>query len=244
MDSIAGKFSYFSVDNFSRVTLVQDDVILLLSPQLDTLFSTSLKSFRPSSVESSKSFRTLLFDQERSVIHFLDNTMTDIHGEIDLVNLDIQQPWLVCESFGGNSIWVFDAGSMRLIRLNENLDKVMITENLAAVFDSDQLPLRMIEANDRLFILVPSKGIAVFDVFGTFMNLIPCQAITFDVYLSYLIILTTENTLVARSITDGFADDIVFPIPSGTQQIKFTADRVYLLTDTGLLVGKYIQSEK
>lgn len=120
-DSVPGNFSSFSVDNFGRIALVKNDVIISFSNKLDTLFSTSLKAFRPFSIESSKSFRTLVFDQERSVIHFLDNTMTDIHGEIDLVNLDIQQPWLVCESFGGNTIWIFDAGAMRLIRLNENL---------------------------------------------------------------------------------------------------------------------------
>jgi hypothetical protein len=238
-DSVSGTFSAFSIDNFGRVTLVNKDVILSLSNKLDTLFSTSLKSFRPTTVESSKSFRTLLFDQERSVIHFLDNTMTDIHGEIDLVNLDIQQPWLVCESFGGNTIWVFDAGAMRLIRLNENLEKVMVTENLVTVFGDGQLPVKMMEAHDRLFALISGIGIAIFDVFGTYMTTIPCTAKTFDVYNGYLLF-QEENQIRATSIQFDGNPDQLFPVPFEFSQFKFSSEKVYFLTSKGLVIGKFV----
>lgn len=242
-DSITGNFSAFSVDNFGRIALVHNDVIISFSAQLDTLFSTSLKSFRPTTVESSKSFRTLVFDQERSVIHFLDNTMTDIHGEIDLVNLDIQQPWLVCESFGGNTIWVFDAGSMRLIRLNENLEKIMITENLATVFTNGNLPVKMMEAHDRLFTLVPDMGVVTFDVFGTYITTYPCEAVTFDVFNNYLIVLEKDQIRAISLQFDGNPDQF-FPVPAGVIQFKFTQDRIYFLTAQGLMIGKYIPEEK
>lgn len=237
-DSVKGNFSTFSVDNFGRIMLVQNDVIVSLSNKLDTLFSTSLKSFRPTTIESSKSFRTLLFDQERSVIHFLDNTMTDIHGEIDLVNLDIQQPWLVCESFGGNTIWIFDAGSMRLIRINENLEKVMIIENLSTVLNGGELPVKMMEANDRLFMLIPGSGIAIFDVFGTYMTTIPCKSKTFDVFNGYALTLEQERIRATAIQFDGNPDQI-FPISFEISQFKFTSEKVYFLTPQGLMIGKF-----
>jgi hypothetical protein len=242
-DSIPGNFSAFAVDNFGRIALVHQDVILSFSNQLDTLFSTSLKSFRPTTVESSKSFRTLVFDQERSVIHFLDNTMTDIHGEIDLVNLDIMQPWLVCESFGGNTIWVFDSGAMRLIRLNENLEKIMIIENLVNVFTSGTLPLRMMEAHDRLFMLVPDMGVVTFDVFGTYITTYPCTAKTFDVFNNYLIVQEGQHVHVIPLQLDG-REEQLFPVPADVIQFKFTNDKIYFLTPRGLLVGKYLPKEK
>ncbi len=242
-DSVKGNFSSFSVDNFGRIALVKNDVIISFSNKLDTLFSTSLKAFRPTSIESSKSFRTLVFDQERSVIHFLDNTMTDIHGEIDLVNLDIQQPWLVCESFGGNTIWIFDAGAMRLIRLNENLDKLMITENLAGVFSSGEFPVKMMEAHDRLFVQIPNSGIAVFDVFGTYITTYPVSAKTFDVYNNYLLTYS-DFKITARPIDFDGRESMSFDVPQDLIQFKFTQEKVYLLTSSGLYIGTYSPDEK
>jgi len=238
-DSIVGKYSAFSVDNFGRISVVKNDVILNFSNKLDTLFSTSLKSVRPTTIESSKSFRTLVFDQERSVIHFLDNTLTDIHGEIDLVNLDIQQPVLVCESFGGNTFWILDAGAMRLIKLNENLEQVIITENLVSIFSGDYLPTQMMESNDYLFALIPEKGIAIFDVFGTFIRIYPCKASAFDVYKNYLILLN-NNQLTATSFLPDNTPDQFFSCPADVIQFKFTAEKVYFLTPKSLVIGKYI----
>jgi hypothetical protein len=242
-DSIVGDFSMFSVDNFGRITVVHNDVLVSFSGQLDTMFSTSFKQLRPTTIESSKSFRTLVFDQERSVIHFFDNTLTDIHGQIDLVNLDIQQPWLVAESFAGNTIWVLDAGSMRLIKLNENLEKILITENLVTVFSNEKLPVQMMEHNDLLFVLIPGTGVAIFDVFGTFIRMHECDAESIDVFKNFML-LKKGNTITATSYIPDEVPDQVFEIPAGTRQFKFTAEQVYFLTDKALLVGTYKTSGK
>lgn len=241
-DSVIGNFSHFSVDNFGRITLVHNDVIINLSNQLDTLFSTSLKAVRPTSIESSKSFRTLIFDQERSVIHFFDNTLTDIHGQIDLVNLDIQQPWLVCESFGGNTIWVLDAANMRLIKLNENLEQILITENLVTIFSNEKLPVQMLEHNDYLFVLIPGTGVAIFDVFGTFLKIHECKATSFDVFDDYVFI-QEENNIKAFQYAELEKQEYNLSLPANTIQFKIT-EKVYFLTSKGLFIGAYQEPEK
>lgn len=241
-DSIIGNFSHFSIDNFGRITLVHNDVILNFSNKLDTLFSASLKAFRPTSIESSKSFRTLIFDQERSIIHFLDNTLTDIHGEIDLVNLDMQQPLLVCESFSGNTIWVLDAGSMRLIKLNENLEQILITENLVTIFSNNKLPVQMLEHNDFLFVLIPGTGVAMFDVFGTFLKIHKCNATSFDVYNDYMFIQESKN-IKAIQYNELEQKEYNLTLPANTVQFKIT-EKIYFLTDRGLFIGSYIETEK
>ena len=53
-DSIKGKFSIFSVDNFGRIYLCENDVIRMYYNLNDTVYTASLKSFRPTSIESSK----------------------------------------------------------------------------------------------------------------------------------------------------------------------------------------------
>lgn len=237
-DSIMGKYSQFSVDNFGRVYLCQNDVILQFSNQYDTLFSTSLKQLTPSSLESSKSFRTLVFDEERSVVHFLDNTLTDIHGEIDLVRLDIQQPILVCESFAGNTFWVLDAESMRLIKLDNNLQRVIQTENLVALFRDDALPNQMLESNDFLFVSIPGKGVGIFDVFGTFIRFVEMDVERIDVLNNYLLIQSKDR--VHAIPTETFFDtEIQYLLPSGVIDFRFANQKVYVLKQTGLYIGEY-----
>lgn len=237
-DSIVGKHELVSVDNFGRVYLVKNDIIKLFYSKNDTVYTASLKSFRPTSIESSKSFRTLLFDQERSVVHFFDNTLTDIHGGIDLVAAGIQQPLLVCESFSGNTFWVLDGGMMRLIKLNSDLAIVSQTENLVSLFHNDSPPAQMLEHNDFLYILIPSKGVAIFDVFGTFIKIYPTQATSIGALNNYLL-LQNGNQIEAVSNEGFLMADFKYTIPNGVKQFIFSNQKVYFLKEKVLLIGSF-----
>jgi len=217
-DSIVGEFSDFSIDNFGRVYLCQNDVILQYYADQDTFYSTSLKTLRPTTIESSKSFRSLVFDQERSLIRFFDNTLTDINGQIDLVNIGIQQPVLVCESFSGNAFWALDGGLMRLVKIDQDLKIISQTENLVRLFDHDQLPSQMFEHNDFLYVLIPGKGVAIFDIFGT-------------------------NVIEAVANDAAFSSDFRYTIPDGVNQFFFTNGKVYFLTEDKLLIGAFQKEE-
>jgi hypothetical protein len=241
-DSLIGEYEKVSVDNLGRIYLVKNDIVVQFSKELDTLFTTSLKTIRPTSIESSKSFRTLLFDNDRSVIRFLDNTLTDIHGEIDLVSLDIQQPILVCESFGGNTIWVLDAGSLRLIKLNEKLEKVIITENLVSIFGNKDLPIQMKEANDMLYVLIPKIGVAYFDVFGTYLGMYDCDVESIDALDNHLL-LRTKTELHIISNKHLLEAEFIYKIPDGIIDFVFTNQKVYLLKKTGLYMGQFAKSK-
>jgi len=238
LDSIPGKYTHFSVDNFGRIYLSNRDVMLQFSSSCDTLFSASLKQLQPTSLESSKSFRTLVFDQERSVIHFFDNTLTDIHGQIDLFNYDIRQPWLVCESFAGNTFWILDVGTMRLIKMNEKLELVTQTDNLATLFHNKTMPVQMVESNDRLYIAIPEAGVAVFDVFGTFIRMVPCKPERISVVDKYLLVRT--GTVVTAIETENFFDSgHSYVLPEGATEFSFMHEKVYFLCEQALYVGRY-----
>lgn len=238
-DSLIGKYDRFSVDNFGTIHVVNNDVIQIISTSLDTVFTASLKSIIPYSIESSKSFRTLLFDKDRSVIKFLDNTLTDIQGEIDLVNQDIQQPILVCESFGGNTIWILDAANLRLIKMNQNLQKVLIIENLIYLFDWIKMPSQMKESKDFLFILIPGKGVARFDVFGTFIDIYPCDADWIDATGNFLFVKTTANKIQVIPLEGLLEAEFEYNIPDNTIDFAFTRQNVYLHTDKGIFIGSF-----
>lgn len=240
---IAGSYDGFSVDNFGNIYLVKRDVIKRFSADHQLLFTASLKTIRPTFIESSKSFRILLFDQDRSVVQFLDNTLTAIHEEIDLVNLGIQQPISVCESFEGNAFWVLDAGALRLVKLNEQLEKVVVTENLRTIFNHDQLPTQMLEVNDRLYVMIPQKGVAIFDIFGTFVRFYPCRAEGIDAMDNHLAIRTKEGLDIV-AITEMLPTSHRYTLPPKVIAVELTADKLYLLDEQGVSVMPFAELSK
>jgi hypothetical protein len=246
-DSIKGKFDNFSVDNLGRIYVTQEDVLIQFSAQLDTLFTASLKSIRPSYIQSAKSFRTLLFDYERSIIKFLDNTLTDIHQDVDLINLDIQQPHLVCESFAGNGFWILDAGSNRLIKLNEKFEAVVTAENIANMFDSKEfkvdLPTQMLETNEYLYIAFPAYGVAIFDVFGTYINSYACDPANIASFGKYLIVRTATNKLEIVPVTGLLEPEFVYNLPEGVIDFAYSREKVYLLKEDGISIGQFQKFE-
>ena len=239
-DSIIGKYDLFSVDNLGRTNLCRNDIIIQLDKTKDTLYAASLKTMRPSQMESVKTFRTLVFDKDRGVISFLDNTLTDINGEIDLMQLDILQPILACESYLGNSFWVLDAAQRNLLKLNSKLVIQTRTENLYQVFDYENPPTQMLEYNDFLYILIPDEGVAIFDVFGTFIKLYKTKATSIGVYDRYLL-LQTGNKIEAIANKTFKSTDLIYTIPKGVKQFYFTHDKIYLLKQKSLLIGQFIQ---
>lgn len=236
--NLKGEFNSFSVDNFGRIYCVKQDVLTQYNKDVEPTYSASLKSFRPTSIESSKSFRTLVFDKDRQVVRFYDNTLTDIHGEIELNVLGFQQPLLVCESFSGNAFWVLDGGAMRLVKLNEKLETVSQTENLITFFQGGDTPLQMLESNDYLYILIEGKGIAVFDIFGTFMKLFPTNATRMGSLNDHLLLL--EDNHIKAIKNDAFmALEFAYPVPNETVDFFFTNEQVYFLTKSSLTIGHY-----
>ncbi len=121
------------------------DVVVKYSPSFDTLFSHSLKSFIPTYLESSKSFRVLLFDQEKGIVKFLDNTLTDVKGQIDLADFDVLQAVLICESFNGNAFWILDQGSMQLIKVDFNMNILTRIDGLRFLFEDKVTPSQIFE---------------------------------------------------------------------------------------------------
>ena len=193
IDSLKVNVNLFSVDNFGYIYTANNDVLVKYNYDLDTFFSASLKTFFPTSIEVSKSFRVLLFDKERGIVKFLDNTLTPIDGDINLADLDIMQPAVVCESFNGNAFWVLDGSNMQLLKINNNLEITTRIENLNFLFSGDNPPVHMQEHNDILYIHFKNNGVATFDVFGTFLKFYPLKAKWITSYNNHLVVINQNQ---------------------------------------------------
>jgi len=187
-DSIIGEIDYFYVDNIGNIYLSNQDIMFKLdSKKYDTLFSSSLKSITPQYIEASKNFRVLIFDKDRSTIQFLDNTLSSFSDDLNLFNLDLVQPILVCESFNGNAFWILDAGTLRLLKVNDKFEVINQIDNLSFLKEMDELPTKMMEYNDKLYLFIPNQKILVFDAFGTFLKSYPFKYDDFSVHKNLIL---------------------------------------------------------
>lgn len=236
VDSILGKFDNFSVDNFGNIYTTKTDIINKYDRYTKFLFSASLKTIIPTSIESSKSFRILTFDKERGIVNFLDNTLTNVKGEIDLADLDVFQAALVCESFNGNSFWVLDQGGMQLLKFNQKLEVITRVENLNYLFLEDTNPVQMFEQNDELSIVFENKGIASFDVFGTYLKFTSLQTNWIAIKGQYIFHTNNQQKIevVEKPLISTIAKLEVDQIK--VKMFKIIDKNVYILSNKGLYI--------
>ncbi len=236
-DSIQKKIDHFSIDNVGNIYMSHKDVIVKLSPKLDTLFSGSLKAISPQYIEASKNFRLMLFDKERGVVQFLDNTLTDISGVLDLYALDVVEPILVCESFNGDSFWILDAGAYTLLKVNQKMEVINQIDNLRFLSETKKRPSQMLEYNDRLYVLIPNESILVFDIFGTYLKTIPYSGTWMDVHGKNILSYTYPNyTLYTYPLMDQQASYFL-PVKS-VLGYRFSQKKLYFHTKNGLMIYK------
>lgn len=235
-DSIQGEFTTFSVDNLGNIYLSNQDIITKLSPKLDTLFSTSLKSHFPTFIQAVKNFRILTFDQERGVVQFFDNTLTPLTSSLNLYDLDLIQPILVCESFNGNSFWVLDAGTLRLLKVSESFKIIMEVENLSFLTNDTSNPTQMIEHNDLLYIITAHEGVMVFDAFGTFIKKMTTKSFWMSFYKNAILQYIYPSFVFVDVMNDEskFACNWLLP---NIKSFQITNKFLYALTSSGFIRG-------
>ena len=241
IDSIKGDFAAFSIDNLGNIYISHQDVITKVNPDFDTLFSTSVKSHFPSFIQAVKNFRILTFDKERGIVQFFDNTLTPLSNSLNLYDLDLVQPLLVCESFNGNSFWVLDAGSVRLLKVDENFKIITEVENLSFLTEGNILPTQMFENNDLLYIVTANENVMVFDAFGTFIQQRNIKSPWISIYQNAMLQYVYPAFLFVDIVKRNSTMTSLWPL---NQLISFemTGKFIYTLTSSGLFKGVIKQS--
>lgn len=162
------------VDNLGQIYLVEDDEILKLNAQGDTLFTSSNKlSGQITDLDVSFALKPLLFHKNQNAISILDNTLHQQGAVVELNNFDIFQATAVCNSFSGNIVWVFNLDNWELIKLNRETGIVYNSGNLKRQLDIGDDISQLIEYKNQLYMNCGSKGLLVFDIYGTYIQKLP-----------------------------------------------------------------------
>ena len=205
------------------------------------MFSASLKSHFPTFIQAVKNFRILTFDRERGVVKFLDNTLTPLGTDINLFDLNLVQPVLVCESFNGNSFWVLDAGTLRLLKISENFKVILEIENLNFLAEFTEETTQMFEYNDLLYILVPNKFVLIFDAFGTLVQKAPLNATWLHVYQNAILQYQYPNFGFINKLSFDETMACQWPIQN-LKMFHITNKFLYAMSENGFYRGEINRS--
>jgi len=186
------------------------------------------------SVDASNPLRVIVFYKDQAQITILDSQLSSNGENINLETLTLEQCDLACSSFN-NGIWFFNRQNAELVRIGENLNRVLNTGNLNILLGTKFIPNFMLEHNSYLYINNPSEGILVFDIYGTYYKTIPFKNLTQFQVKEDLVYFQKDEKLHAYNMKTLDQQDIAMPNAS-KECFRFTSDRYSYLKNDSVFV--------
>ena len=123
---------------------------------------------------SANGFKTILFSPDFGKIIQLDNRLREL-DIIDAYNLGTYIITCVGTSYDNNFLWLFDAGSQRIIKLDKDHTPIFTSNTLSLLIGKKINPKQIIESGILLYLVDVKNGIFIFDNQGNYIKNIPVE---------------------------------------------------------------------
>jgi hypothetical protein len=171
---IKGEYVNFTVDNLGNIFLLdKTNQLKKLSPAGDSIavFNDVRRYGKVHSIDATNPLKVLLYYKDFGTVVVLDRLL-NVRTTLDLRKLNILQVKAICLSYD-NGIWVYDELEAKLKRIADDGSIIDQTGDFRSQLEEAPSP-SSIEDNNRLVYLYDStRGVLVFDYFGTLKNKIP-----------------------------------------------------------------------
>lgn len=179
-----------------------NDIFLLQKGMLDryntdgTFFQNygSIYINQRTEIISANGFKTILFSPDFGKIIQLDNRLKEI-DVIDAYNLGTYIITCVGISYDNNYLWLFDAGSQRLIKIDKDKTPVFTSNTLSLLVGTNIKPHQIIESGITLYIIDLKNGIFIFDNQGNYIKNIPMEDAENVKVIDQIIYYTKDNNI-------------------------------------------------
>ncbi len=173
--TISVQADFSTIDNLGSIYTVKNDQLKKFSAQWQqvNLYSSKLLG-KISTVDVNNPLKIVLFYKNLSQVLFLDNTLSAEGNAVALETLGLELATLVCSSVN-NGIWVYDQRNFQLVRLDQNLKIITQTGNIIQQTGGELNPNFLVEKNNWVYLNDTTRGILVFDIFGTYSKTIPLK---------------------------------------------------------------------
>lgn len=117
-------------------------------------------------VDPTNPINVVLYYPDQQTLVTLDVTMNEI-ARTNLVSFGFFNIEALCSTNDGN-LWVLDGMEFRLKKINRHGKILYTSQNLMLLMGEPFKPIKLLERNNQVFALDPTKGIFVFDNMGNF----------------------------------------------------------------------------
>jgi hypothetical protein len=227
----------WDVDPMGKLIYANEDVLIKLDSNFQVLFRQSLKEFgNISDIDARHALKTLIFSENQQTIAFLDNTLTYHQSVKDLSISNVSYATKASYSAQSTRYWLYDVDNTKLIMFDEVRNQPSVIENLAGILGTLSVDV-VREMENYLLILDKTKGIYVFDYYGSMIDFIETDAaLNVAINKGYLYYLTKEN-LVRFDLRA--RDELRLNLPSeGVIDFRILGNYIFLQSADG--IKKYL----
>ena len=189
-----------------------------------------------SSIDVSNPLRLLLFYKEFNQILYLDHTLSPISDPVDLYTYSDNDTQLCCDASSGG-FWIFNKDDNQVFQISKQ-GEVINKSSLLSSFLKNGFPSKMTEYQEKLYFLLPAKGLLILNKFGRFLQQIPIKGITdFSFNNQDLLYLKDKVWFAYTPMVQ--TDSIVFKMDdSQEKQSKIWADKIYTFCGDQISIKK------
>jgi len=189
------------------------------------------------SVDASNPLKILLFYRDFAKIQLLNKQLA-VASTIELRNIDIMQPLVVCQS-SLDGYWIFDQRDFSLKKIDVNLRVLFQSNDMNQTLGYPLEPVSMIESNDYVYMNNPATGILVFDKYASYYKTIPILSVSSFQVIDKDLLYVKNNKLYRYNFSTLTDSEVIIPQHDFITHARFEQHELYLLTTTSLIFYSY-----
>ena len=160
----------FYVINIENELIKYDDGYKFVAAYRDNFFSEE------TNVASGNPFKTIIYHPAYGNIITLDNKLSEISNR-NYYDLGLNDISAVASSNDYQSIWLFDPIQQKLVKLNQQYELALESEELINIIDAAVFPISLQAFQDWVYLYDPQKGICLFDNAANYSKTIPLKGV-------------------------------------------------------------------
>ncbi|HNQ11715.1 MAG TPA: hypothetical protein PKM16_00810 [Bacteroidia bacterium] len=216
----------YTTDNFGNLLIASNgDVVKYDLNGVQTAIYSSRDAGNVHSIDATDPLKVIVFYKDFGIVRVLDQWLA-IKSEINLRDIGLKEPWLVCNS-GSNGYWIFDQSDFQLKKVNNQLSIISESLPINRLFKNVN-PNFLIETANFVLLNLPDKGILVFDNFGIYSRTIDIKELKYFQPREYEIFYAQNDTIISCNLYTLEREEIVLPSTKDILDMRAEPHRMYL----------------
>ena len=184
-------------------------------------------------IDVTNPLKILIYFQDFFTGIFLDRQL-NATSTFNMIDLGFGQIEVVASSLDG-ALWIFDDHEQRLNKVDQQGRVLRRGQDLRLLFSQRLRPNKIIEANGRLHLNVPSRGLLIFDLFGQYQTQLLLPDISDFNVIGDNVVYTIGDQLHSYSF-DTHRSEVIWENPGGSDEKILWAggDQIAIVASDGI----------